>query len=142
MVEELKRVVEIAKEASVRELSIKYPSGKISIKFSSDADQQALSQEASVEEISEEVSEKVKESKAVEIKSTYVGILKINDKKDNPISTPNKKVSKGDLLCYVEVLGILHEITSPCDGTISNIFLKDGDIVEYGSTIIEIKPND
>ena len=49
------------------------------------------------------------------------------------------KVKKGDVLCIVEAMKIMNEITSDFDGEIVDILRKDEDIVEFGMTIFKIK---
>lgn len=141
MIKEVKDIIEIAKSSGIKELYLKTKDVKVTLKFSDSSEiveyqQPVLSQEV------EEQREQAEVSPKVEVKSPFVGIFRINDKRGNPISSVGKNVSKGDILCNIEVLGVLNEITSPVSGKISNILLRDGDIVEYGKVIIEIIPND
>lgn len=138
MVKEVEKLIEIAKNSGIKSLNVKAEGIKVSFSFGGEV----ISNTNYEEPVSSEVyTEPVQQDTKVEIKSTYVGILRLNDKKGNPISSVGREVKKGDLLCNVEVLEILHQITSPCDGVITSILLKDGDIVEYGSVIMEIKPS-
>jgi biotin carboxyl carrier protein len=139
MVEEVEKLVEIAKFAGAKELSLKVDKVKVLIRFSEDS----LEHRAIVEETTSE--EGVYEEKIyqniVEVKSNFVGILKLIDKKGNPIVSEKKPVKKNDLLGYAIVLGIEHEILSPVDGIVESILLKDGDTIEYGSIIMTISSN-
>ena len=49
------------------------------------------------------------------------------------------KVKKGDILCIVEAMKIMNEITSDFDGEIVEILCDDDDIVEYGLPLFKIK---
>lgn len=141
MVEEIRKIVEIAKDSSIKEMHIKTKNAKVLVKFSSGDSYivpQAFLTQGEPTEKPQSEAETPQEIKRVEVKSSRVGILRLNDKKGNPISTQNKRVSKGELLCNIEVLGTLHEVTSPCNGVITKILLGEGDIVEYGSLIMEI----
>lgn len=138
MVKEVEKLIEIAKNSGIKSLNVKAEGIKVSFSFGGEV----ISNTNYEESVSSEVyTEPVQQDTKVEIKSTYVGILRLNDKKGNPISSVGREVKKGDLLCNIEVLEILHQITSPCDGVITSILLKDGDIVEYNSVIMEIKPS-
>lgn len=138
MVKEVEKLIEIAKNSGIKSLNVKAEGIKVSFSFG----EEVISNTNYEEPVSSEVyTEPVQQDTKVEIKSTYVGILRLNDKKGNPISSVGREVKKGDLLCNIEVLEILHQITSPCDGVITSILLKDGDIVEYNSVIMEIKPS-
>lgn len=91
---------------------------------------------AAVEEgVNEQLSEDYKE-----VKSPLVGTFYSSA---TPGGTPyvevGTKVKKGDVLCIVEAMKIMNEITSDFDGEIVDILRKDEDIVEFGMTIFKIK---
>ncbi|MEL7571196.1 MAG: acetyl-CoA carboxylase biotin carboxyl carrier protein [Eubacteriaceae bacterium] len=52
------------------------------------------------------------------------------------------KVKKGDVLCIIEAMKLMNEITSEQDGTITQICIKNGDVVEFGQTLFYIKPGE
>ncbi|MCS7298422.1 MAG: biotin/lipoyl-containing protein [Spirochaetia bacterium] len=141
MIKEVKNIVEIAKSSGIKELYLKTKDVKITLKFS-DGSEIVEYQQPVVHYEVEEQQEQDEALPKVEVKSPFVGIFRLNDKKGNSISSVGKNVSKGDILCNIEVLGVLNEITSPVSGKVSNILVKDGDIVDYGKVIIEITPND
>ena len=49
------------------------------------------------------------------------------------------KVKKGDVLCIVEAMKIMNEITSEFDGEIIEVLRSDEDIVEFGMELFRIK---
>ena len=49
------------------------------------------------------------------------------------------KVKKGDVLCIVEAMKIMNEITSEYDGEITDVLRRDEDIVEFGMELFRIK---
>lgn len=51
----------------------------------------------------------------------------------------NQKVSKGDVLFIVEAMKVMNEITSPVNGTIVSINVKDATMVEFDEIVMEIK---
>ena len=55
-----------------------------------------------------------------------------------PFVTVGKKVNKGDVVCIVEAMKLMNEITAEQSGTISEICVNNGDIVEYGQTLFKI----
>jgi len=67
------------------------------------------------------------------IQSFYVGLFKLN-----PEIKKEKTVKKGQLLGSIESVGISHEVISPVDGVIEEIYVKDKDIVEYGQKLFLI----
>lgn len=48
-------------------------------------------------------------------------------------------IKKGDVLCIVEAMKIMNEITSEFDGEIVEVLRNDEDIVEYGMELFKIK---
>lgn len=141
MIEEVKNIIEIAKSSHIKELYLKTKDIKITLKFS-DGSEVVDYQRSIVHHEVEEQQEQDETLPKVEVKSPFVGIFRLNDKKGNPLSYVGKNVSRGDILCNVEVLGVLNEITSPVNGKISSILVKDGDIVDYGKVVMEVIPND
>jgi len=69
----------------------------------------------------------------IEIQSFYVGVFKLN-----PEIKKEKTVKKGQLLGSIESVGISHEVISPVDSVIEEIYVKDKDIVEYGQKLFLI----
>lgn len=57
-----------------------------------------------------------------------------------PFVSLNQQVSKGETLCIVEAMKVMNEITAPIDGTIAKINVKSGTMVQFGETLLEIKP--
>ena len=48
-------------------------------------------------------------------------------------------VKVGQVVCIVEAMKLMNEIVSDADGTIASIMAEDGQPVEYGQTLFEIK---
>ena len=56
-----------------------------------------------------------------------------------PYVKKGDKVKKGDVLCIVEAMKIMNEITSEYDGEVMEVLRSDEDIVEYGMELFKIK---
>ena len=48
-------------------------------------------------------------------------------------------VKNGDILCIIEAMKLMNEIESEVSGTIKEILVKDGDMVEYGQPLFKIE---
>ena len=61
-------------------------------------------------------------------------------------STPNGKpfvevgqhVKKGQVVCIIEAMKIMNEITSPYDGVIKEIFVRNSDVVGFNHNLIRV----
>lgn len=49
------------------------------------------------------------------------------------------KVEAGDILCIIEAMKVMNEITSEFSGKVTEIYVKNGDILEYGQPIMSIE---
>ncbi|MBC8538997.1 acetyl-CoA carboxylase biotin carboxyl carrier protein [Christensenellaceae bacterium NSJ-63] len=76
---------------------------------------------------------------AKDIKAPMVGVFY---SAPSPGATPyvsiGSKVKKGDVLCIIEAMKLMNEITSDFDGEIVDICAMDGDVVEYGQPLFKI----
>lgn len=67
------------------------------------------------------------------IESPLVGTFYESASPDKPAFVKvGSKVKEGDVLCIVEAMKIMNEITSKFDGTVTEILVKNQDMVEYG----------
>ena len=55
-----------------------------------------------------------------------------------PFVSVGDKVSKGSVVCIVESMKLMNEITSEFDGTVAEILVSDGESVEYDQPLIRI----
>jgi acetyl-CoA carboxylase biotin carboxyl carrier protein len=49
-----------------------------------------------------------------------------------------EQVRKGDVLCTIEAMKMMNEVTAPADGTITEILATDGALVEYNQELFVI----
>lgn len=54
---------------------------------------------------------------------------------DAPYVTVGTQVKKGDVLCLVEAMKLMNEITAEKDGTVTQICAENGQVVEYGQPL-------
>lgn len=48
-------------------------------------------------------------------------------------------VHKGDVLCIIEAMKLMNEITAEQDGTIVDICVSDGQVVDFGRVMFQLK---
>ena len=49
-----------------------------------------------------------------------------------------EQVRKGDVLCTIEAMKMMNEVTSPVDGVIAEVLAADGALVEYNQELFVI----
>lgn len=82
-----------------------------------------------------------KKSTVKEITSPMVGTFYRRAAVDSdPYVSVGDKVKKGDILCIVEAMKLMNEIESEEAGTIVEICLEDGQMVEFGEPLFRIEP--
>ncbi|MCL2754025.1 MAG: acetyl-CoA carboxylase biotin carboxyl carrier protein [Defluviitaleaceae bacterium] len=65
------------------------------------------------------------------IASPIVGTFYASQNPENPPLAPvGKVVKKGDVLCILEAMKIMNEITADVDGTVVKVMVENGDMVE------------
>ena len=57
---------------------------------------------------------------------------------DPPFVTVGSKVKKGDVLCIIEAMKLMNEITAEEDGEIIDICATHGSVVEYGQMLFKM----
>ena len=86
-----------------------------------------------------DVNEETQKEKGNIIKSPMVGTFYI---KPSPTSDPyvqvGKDVKQGDVLCIIEAMKLMNEIESEFSGKVTEILVKDGEPVEYGTPLFRI----
>ena len=78
-------------------------------------------------------------NRAREIKSPMVGVFYAAAAPDaKPFVEVGSKVKKGDIVCIVEAMKLMNEITAEFDGEVVDICVHNGDVVEYGQTLFKL----
>ncbi len=78
-------------------------------------------------------------NKIIEVKAPIVGVFYASSSPDTaPFVSVGSKVKKGDILCIIEAMKLMNEITAECDGEIADICIKNGEIAEYGQILFKM----
>lgn len=71
------------------------------------------------------------------VKSPVVGTYYAQrSEKAKPFVEVGSKVKKGDVLCIIEAMKVMNEVTSPFDGTITEILVKNEELVQFDQIMI------
>ena len=139
--EKIKQLMEDMGNSKLTAIDIDFPDGtKISMK--KEAKEQVIVNTQEIKETTDtkqEVKEEVVEEIGNIVKSPMVGTFYT---KPSPTSNPyveiGKDVKKGDTLCIIEAMKLMNEIESEFSGKITEILVKDGEPVEYGTPLFRI----
>ncbi len=75
-------------------------------------------------------------------KAPIVGTFYITPKPDaEPFVRPGDSVHKGMVVCIIEAMKLFNQIESDVDGTIVRLLVENGQPVEYGEPLFEIRLN-
>ncbi len=75
-------------------------------------------------------------------KAPIVGTFYITPKPDaDPFVRPGDPVHKGMVVCIIEAMKLFNQIESDVDGTIIRMLVENGQPVEYGEPLFEIRLN-
>ena len=74
-----------------------------------------------------------------QVKSPMVGTFYASPAPDSPsFVSKGKKVSAGDILCIIEAMKMMNQIEADKSGIISEIFVEDGQPVEFDQPLFSI----
>lgn len=74
------------------------------------------------------------------VKAPMVGVFYAAASPDEePFVSVGDKVKKGDVLCIIEAMKLMNEITADADGEIVQVCAENEQVVEYGQTLFVIK---
>lgn len=144
--EKIKQLMDDMGNSKLTEIDIDFPDGtKISMK--KEHQQEKIIQNVTVAEPENDTKEHIqeqkedkKEEKGNVLTSPMVGTFYI---KPSPTAEPyieiGKEVKKGDVLCIIEAMKLMNEIESEYTGKVTEILVKDGESVEYGTPLFKIK---
>ena len=140
--EKIKQLIEEMGNSKLTAIDIEFPDGtKISMK--KDKMQEKIIQNTPIVEnntIENQIKEDKNEKKGNIIKSPMVGTFYL---KPSPTAEPyieiGKEIKKGDVLCIIEAMKLMNEIESEYTGKVTEILVKDGEAVEYGTPLLRIE---
>ena len=137
--EKIKQLINDVGNSNLSSIDINFPDGtKISMKKENNQEKVVINN--AVTKAEEVVTKKEENENAKIVKSPMVGTFYI---KPSPTSNPyveiGKDVKKGDTLCIIEAMKLMNEIESEFSGKITEILVKDGEPVEYGTELFKIE---
>lgn len=148
---DIKKLIEDMGNSKLISLDIEFPDG-IKIKMEK-KDEKIIEKVVSTENMNtfpindnlntnEEIVEKNIKSEEKEgkiIVSPMIGTFYAKPSPDsNPFVEVGKNIKKGDTVCIVEAMKLMNEIESEFDGKVVEVFVKDGQMVDFGKPLFRI----
>ena len=150
-IDQVRELIALAKEADISELTISNETGRITIKKRLAPESAAVSPStserirAAASELPEAPALGGRESgerddlpsKFIAIRSPVVGTVRLGEKPEGePLVRAGQRVREGQVVCVVEAMKVLNEVTAPADGVIAQILVDNDQPVEYGQELM------
>lgn len=79
----------------------------------------------------------------ITINSPMVGVFYASPSpNDKAYASVGDEIKKGDVLCIVEAMKLMNEITSECDGVITEVCVGNGQVVEFDQPLYRVRCSD
>ncbi len=135
--EQIKKIIEDMSNSKLSSIDIEFPEGtKISMK--KDINIQNIVVENKEHSKTEEIKAN-EEVKGQIVTSPMVGTFYLKpDPNSNPYVEKGSMVKKGTVLCIIEAMKLMNEIESEYEGKIEEIYVENGEAVDYGKPLFKI----
>lgn len=131
--EQIEELTKYLKEKGLNEITIETKDGKITVKKDPQGKIISTMDGANVQDTPIKAN-------GHEITSPMVGTFYSSPSPGaEPFVQVGSKVKAGDVLCIIEAMKIMNELTSEVDGTIKEILVKENQTVEYGQLLMIIE---
>ena len=123
--------------------ALEYSEGELHIRMERAAARPAAPQPLNMSPIAAEptlpAEEKNDFNNLCDVKAPMVGVFYAAPAPDaQPYVKVGDTVEKGQVVCLIEAMKLMNDITAPASGRIVDICAQDGAVLEYGQTIMKI----
>ena len=139
-IETLKEYIKVLEDCSLAEIEISDEEDSIRLaKPSSDSPVAVLSAQGAAPQAPAAAASSAPAASGNAIKSPMVGVFYAAPAPDRPpFVSVGDTVNKGDVVCIIEAMKIMNEITADKSGTITEILVENGDVVEFDQPLFNI----
>lgn len=139
-IETLKEYIKVLEDCSLAEIEISDEEDSIRLaKPSADSPVAVLSAQGAAPQAPAAAVSSAPAASCNVIKSPMVGVFYSAPAPDRPpFVSVGDTVNKGDVVCIIEAMKIMNEITADKSGTITEILVENGDVVEYDQPLFNI----
>ena len=123
--------------------ALEYSEGELHIRMERAAARPAAPQPLNMSPVAAEptlpAEEKNDFNNLCDVKAPMVGVFYAAPAPDaQPYVKVGDTVEKGQVVCLIEAMKLMNDITAPASGRIVDICAQDGAVLEYGQTIMKI----
>ncbi|HCU72551.1 MAG TPA: hypothetical protein DGO43_01905 [Chloroflexi bacterium] len=137
LIEKVPRLAELLKETGAEEIEIGDGDRMVRVRRSIDL---LSTQPVAKSEAELEGKDSAGDDAVTNVDSEQVGVFRAIAEED--ASTPavvGDEVEEGQVIGFVDVLGVPHEVSSPVSGVIDEVLVHDGSVVEFGQRLVKIR---
>ncbi len=135
----LQELVKMVKQAQISELTVRVGDWRVTIRKNPQALVTPSAAPARSESAERKTAEKTEGAEAaspyVPVTSNWVGIMR-RMRNGKPLVQVGDTVRRGQTLCWVDALGVHNEVRAPASGRIVEIFVEEGQPVEFGQPLM------
>lgn len=145
---EIKELINLIDSSNLTEFQIEKENFKIlmkkevlvkEVKYQEPVKAEVVIQDTKMQEVSDTAAAKMDDS-LHSVKSPIVGTFYSSPSPDSPSYVKaGDRVKKGQVLCIIEAMKLMNEITSDADGEIVSVLCEAGSLVEYGQPLFQIR---
>ncbi|QNR20513.1 acetyl-CoA carboxylase biotin carboxyl carrier protein [Exiguobacterium sp. Helios] len=149
-IDQLKQVLEMLDQSSVNELSLETDTYKLKLKKQNDnivvshqapAPAATPAAQAPVAVTESATEESNVEADTVTINALMVGTFYSRPNPDKPSFVKvGDQIEVGQVVCVLEAMKLFNNLNSEVAGTVVEILVADGDLVEFGQPLFRIRP--
>lgn len=147
-IDQLKQVLEMLDQSSVNELSLETDAYKLKLKkqgetvtVSHQAPAAPVAAPAPVKQAAAPVEEEATADDTVTINALMVGTFYSRPNPDKPAYVKvGDQIEVGQIVCVLEAMKLFNNLNSEVSGTVVEILVADGDLVEFGQPLFRIRP--
>jgi len=144
-IKEIAELLKIIEQSGIEEFELERSGVRVRVKKGKVHGSQGLVAEVHSQTVppalpTDSTPQKSRDESILLFKAPIVGTFYITPKPDaEPFVTTGSRVSKGQVLCIIEAMKIFNQIESDVDGEIFRILAENGQPVEYGQPLFEIR---
>jgi len=145
-IEQIKKIIQLFEESGLFSLEVQEGEERISL-------QRAAEQQSNVYYVTQAEPAAITPNKAplvaadegvdfnriIEVTSPVVGVFyEAPEPGGQPYIKVGDRVQRGDVLCLIEVMKQVTEVTAPQNGQVADICVTNGNVVEFGQTLVKL----